>query len=185
LNKLLEDGNTLFKKGGLSEAAHRYQYALRRLPSSFAGQHRPLFEQLQIHLLLNLSRCKRKDGDDEEAVKLADRALQVSPVSYEAHYAKAKAHREGGRLREALAALTEASRVAPQNRDVHRIILRVRAEIKESEAKAAAEEERDNKRKLRADADSTTSGVDSSTGSSCARDFEESANAANNATVVA
>ncbi len=77
LNKLLEDGNTLFKKGSLSEAAHRYQYALRRLPGSFAGQHRPIFEQLQVHLLLNLCRCKRKAGMFDEAVELADKVLQV------------------------------------------------------------------------------------------------------------
>merc|ERR1712141_341317 len=32
LNKLLEDGNTLFRKGRLTDAAYRYEYALRRLP---------------------------------------------------------------------------------------------------------------------------------------------------------
>ncbi len=80
LNKLLEDGNTLFKKGSLSEASHRYQYALRRLPSSFAGQHRPIFEQLQLHLLLNLCRCKRKAGLFDEAVDLAEKVLNVSGV---------------------------------------------------------------------------------------------------------
>ncbi len=79
LNKLLEDGNTLFKKGSLGDACHRYQYALRRLPTSFAGQHRPIFEQLQVHLLLNLSRCKRKQGCHQEAVQLADKVLNVRP----------------------------------------------------------------------------------------------------------
>ncbi len=78
LNKLLEDGNTLFKKGSLSDACHRYQYALRRLPASFAGQHRPIFEQLQVHLLLNLCRCKRKAGLFDEAVELAEKVLNVS-----------------------------------------------------------------------------------------------------------
>ncbi len=32
LNKLLEDGNTLFRHGRLGEAAYRYEYALKRLP---------------------------------------------------------------------------------------------------------------------------------------------------------
>ena len=32
LNKLLEDGNTLFRHGRLNEAAYRYEYALKRLP---------------------------------------------------------------------------------------------------------------------------------------------------------
>merc|ERR1719232_2168987 len=32
LNKLLEDGNTLFRGGKMDEAAYRYEYALKRLP---------------------------------------------------------------------------------------------------------------------------------------------------------
>ncbi len=32
LNKLLEDGNTLYRRGRHEEAAHRYSYALKRLP---------------------------------------------------------------------------------------------------------------------------------------------------------
>lgn len=175
LNKLLEDGNTLFRKGSLSEAAHRYQYALRRLPNNMAGQHRPIFEQLQIHLLLNLSRCKRKAGLFAEAVELADKVLKVNPLNYEAHYAKAKAHREEGNLREALEDLTAAARVAPQNRDVHRIILRIKAEIGASEAKLKSS---------RADTDST-SGVDSTGSSGCTRDFEhEVSSRSNNSSVV-
>ena len=49
--------------------------------------------------------------------------------SFEAHYAKAKANREAGRLHAALQDLTEAMRVAPQNREVNRIILRIKEEI--------------------------------------------------------
>uniref|UniRef100_A0A4Y0BL15 RING-type domain-containing protein n=1 Tax=Anopheles funestus TaxID=62324 RepID=A0A4Y0BL15_ANOFN len=33
LNKLLEDGNTLYRKNRLQEASHRYQYALKKIPS--------------------------------------------------------------------------------------------------------------------------------------------------------
>ena len=32
LNKLLEDGNTLYRKNRFDEAAHRYGYAVRRIP---------------------------------------------------------------------------------------------------------------------------------------------------------
>lgn len=154
LNKLLEDGNTLFRKNNVSEAAHRYQYALRRLPSSFAGQNRPIFEQLQVHLLLNLSRCKRRSGLIDEALQLADQVLGINPVCFEAFYAKAKANREGGRLHSALNDLMEAARVAPQNRDVHKIILRIKEQISQAEME-----------KLKLQEDDSTSGVDS-TGSS-------------------
>jgi hypothetical protein len=34
LNKLLEDGNTLYKRDQLDSAAHRYQYALKRVPDT-------------------------------------------------------------------------------------------------------------------------------------------------------
>lgn len=61
LNKLLEDGNILYRKNRLQEAAHRYQYALRKLPepSSF-GEYSGTFSQLKVNFLLNHSRCKRK-----------------------------------------------------------------------------------------------------------------------------
>ena len=74
LNKLLEDGNVLFRKGRLKEASHRYSYALRKFPttSEQTGQgpehedqnhvlaHLQSFAQLKMNFLLNLSRCKRK-----------------------------------------------------------------------------------------------------------------------------
>ena len=76
LNKLLEDGNTLFRHGRLNEAAYRYEYALKRLPrlketcnsgfnqQSFGNQseafqepfEEDIFVVLKSHLLLNLSR---------------------------------------------------------------------------------------------------------------------------------
>merc|ERR1719317_988731 len=56
LNKLLEDGNTLYKKNKLAEASQRYQYAAKRVPSTNQGDHnKKVFDQLRIHLLLNLS----------------------------------------------------------------------------------------------------------------------------------
>lgn len=86
MNKLLEDGNTLFRNGRLDAAAYRYEYALKRIPRlkpSDASQENgtvntarnvknstrqksegkeDVFYQLKVHLLLNLSRTKRKQG---------------------------------------------------------------------------------------------------------------------------
>ena len=88
LNKLLEDGNTLFRNGKYDAAAYRYEYALKRIPrlkhsdtvsqvennindESSKLKDRPkqrnrekddVFAQLKSHLLLNLSRTKRKQG---------------------------------------------------------------------------------------------------------------------------
>lgn len=60
LNKLLEDGNVLYRKSRLREAAHRYQYALKKFPTEDQGEHNKAFHQLKINFLLNYSRCKRK-----------------------------------------------------------------------------------------------------------------------------
>ena len=89
LNKLLEDGNTLFRNGRYDAACYRYEYALKRIPRlkpSNGPQNTDnattvpnqkidirqknvekddVFSQLKIHLLLNLSRTKRKQGVSE------------------------------------------------------------------------------------------------------------------------
>lgn len=59
LNKLLEDGNTLYRKNRLQEASHRYQYALKKFPEG-STDHLKTFTQLKINFLLNYSRCNRK-----------------------------------------------------------------------------------------------------------------------------
>lgn len=58
LNKLLEDGNVLYRKSRLREAAHRYSYALSKFPP--ADELDATFKQLRLNFMLNYSRCKRK-----------------------------------------------------------------------------------------------------------------------------
>lgn len=64
LNKLLEDGNVLYRKQRLTEASHRYSYALKKFPTEAelgdSGDSVATFQQLRTNFLLNLSRCKRK-----------------------------------------------------------------------------------------------------------------------------
>ena len=199
LNKLLDDGNTLFKKGQLSEAAHRYQYALRKLPTVLGntankGATKATFEQLNVHLLLNLSRCKRKSGNLEEALDLANKVLHLQPTNFEAYYAKAKAHKAAGRLHAALQDLTEACRIAPQHREVHKVILKIKDEIHTQTTSSSSSDTKNtsntseytkntsntsglqSKSGLLTDRDST-SGVDSTGSSSCsAKDFENLSN---------
>jgi ankyrin repeat protein len=130
LNKLLEDGNTLYKRNKLAEAAQRYQYAAKRVPSMEQGAHnKKVFDQLKTHALLNLSRCKRKMLDYSQAVKVATEVLASQPSCYQAFHARAKAHHAAGHLHQALQDLTEAVRVAPQNRELHKILLTLKEEI--------------------------------------------------------
>lgn len=69
LNKLLEDGNILYRKNRFEDASYRYQYALIKISNieQLKIQNQPveldrnsIFNLVRANLLLNLSRCKRK-----------------------------------------------------------------------------------------------------------------------------
>ncbi|XP_015109906.1 protein TANC2 isoform X2 [Diachasma alloeum] len=143
LNKLLEDGNVLYRKERLKEASHRYAYALRKFPGapeqvhdaqSQEGSnlilHLQTFTQLKLNFLLNLSRCKRKMNEFEEAVELADEALNIRPSSYEAFYARAKARVDLGLYEDALIDVQEALQIAPvNNRQDRRVLCALKDEV--------------------------------------------------------
>ena len=101
LNKLLEDGNMLYRQGHLAEASHRYRYALKRLPPvAGVGEQQPQLEQLasqlstlSLHLLLNLSRCERRSGHYHEAARHAAQAIATHPACQEGYTARAKVSR--------------------------------------------------------------------------------------------
>ena len=128
LNKLLEDGNTLFKKSKMIDAAQRYQYAVKRVPH-VTGHHKTVFDQLRIHLLLNLTRCKRKMFENDDAIRLASQVLELQPKCYQGLHARAKAHHANGDLQLAVNDLTAAVRLAPDNRELHRILINLKQEI--------------------------------------------------------
>ncbi|XP_072759305.1 protein TANC2 isoform X1 [Anoplolepis gracilipes] len=141
LNKLLEDGNVLYRKNRLKEASHRYAYALRKFPASpeedCQGQEQghmmlqlQTFTQLRLNFLLNLSRCKRKMNECVEAIELANEALGVRSVSYEAFYARAKARVDLGLFEDALSDIQEALQNAPaHNRQDRRVLVALKDEI--------------------------------------------------------
>ncbi|XP_023349320.1 protein TANC2, partial [Eurytemora carolleeae] len=128
LNKLLEDGNTLYKRNKLSDAAIRYSYAYKRIPSD-QEKLQKVFDQLKIHLLLNLSRCKRKMKEYREAVEHASEVIQTFPHVFEAYHTRAKAYHSDGKLDAAYSDMTQAVRLAPQNRELHRNLLSIKEEI--------------------------------------------------------
>ncbi|XP_072932508.1 protein TANC2 isoform X2 [Epargyreus clarus] len=126
LNKLLEDGNMLYRKNRPSEAAHRYQYALKKInplisdeglstPSTQPVPHEHLsaFVQLKTNLLLNLSRCKRKLNEPSEALDLAARASLLRPNAFECAYAMSRAILAMNKPSEALPHARRALLLAP------------------------------------------------------------------------
>ncbi|KAL0269173.1 UNVERIFIED_CONTAM: hypothetical protein PYX00_006985 [Menopon gallinae] len=135
LNKLLEDGNTLYRKNRLQEAALRYQYALNKFPTDDLGAFAPTFHQLRINFLLNQSRCKRKMHDYVAAVELATQVLSLKPDSFEAFYARAKGRIDLRCFEDALSDIESAIKMAPgHNHEVLSVLARVRNEIQEEMA---------------------------------------------------
>uniref|UniRef100_A0A3Q2YES1 Tetratricopeptide repeat, ankyrin repeat and coiled-coil containing 1a n=1 Tax=Hippocampus comes TaxID=109280 RepID=A0A3Q2YES1_HIPCM len=128
LQKLMEEGNLLYKKGRMKEAGQRYQYALRKLPREGQGEELKGLKDLRVSLYLNLSRCRRKTNDFGIAEDFATKALDLKPRSYEAYYARARAKRSSRQFAEALADLHEAARLCPSNREIRRLLVRVEEE---------------------------------------------------------
>ncbi|KFQ19183.1 Protein TANC1, partial [Merops nubicus] len=131
LQKLMEEGNTLYKKGKMKEAAQRYQYALRKFPREGFGEEMKAFNELRVSLYLNLSRCRRKTNDFGMAEEFASKALDLKPKSYEAYYARARAKRNSRKLLAALADLREAAQLCPSNQEIKRLLARVEDECKQ------------------------------------------------------
>ncbi|KAM6179054.1 protein TANC1 isoform 2-T2 [Rhynchocyon petersi] len=131
LQKLMEEGNMMYKKGKMKEAAQRYQYALRKFPREGFGEDMKPFNELRVSLYLNLSRCRRKTNDFGMAEEFASKALELKPKSYEAYYARARAKRNSRQFVAALADLQEAVKLCPTNQEVKRLLARVEEECKQ------------------------------------------------------
>ncbi|XP_051040593.1 protein TANC1 isoform X2 [Phodopus roborovskii] len=131
LQKLMEEGNVMYKKGKMKEAAQRYQYALRKFPREGFGEDMRPFSELRVSLYLNLSRCRRKTNDFGLAEEFASKALELKPKSYEAFYARARAKRNSRQFLAALADLQEAVNLCPTNQEIKRLLARVEEECKQ------------------------------------------------------
>ncbi|XP_048339546.1 protein TANC1 isoform X1 [Sphaerodactylus townsendi] len=131
LQKLVEEGNIMYKKGKMKEAAQRYQYALRKFPRESFGEEIKAFNELRVSLYLNLSRCRRKTNDFGMADEFASKALDLKPTSYEAYYARARAKRNSRQFHAALSDLREAIKLCPGNQEIKRLLARVDEECKQ------------------------------------------------------
>ncbi|XP_053554307.1 protein TANC1 isoform X2 [Bombina bombina] len=133
LQKLMDEGNILYRKGKMKEAAQRYQYALRKFPREGLGEEIKAFNELRVSLYLNLSRCRRKTNDFGMAEEFASKALELKPKCYEAYYARARAKRNSRQFVAALADLHEALKLCPNNQEIKRLLSRVEEEFKQQQ----------------------------------------------------
>ena len=126
-----------------------------------------------------------------EALDLANKVLHLQPSNFEAYYAKAKAHKAAGRLHAALQDLTEALNIAPQHREVHKVILKIKDEIhsqttsSSGSSKTGTGKTESFMKKLSNEEGNSTSGVDSTGSSSCStKDFVDHEPLSNNSSIV-
>ncbi|XP_059471680.1 protein TANC2 isoform X2 [Neocloeon triangulifer] len=130
LQRLLEDGNLLYKRGRHQDAANRFYYAIKKLPPTSAQNSCEPFLLLHLQLLLNLSRCNLKLNNCEEAVQLAEMAMRIRPDSFEALFARARALLVLGELKCAQDDVNQALALVPQhNRTARKVILKLREDI--------------------------------------------------------
>ncbi|CAG5131025.1 unnamed protein product [Candidula unifasciata] len=135
LNKLTEDGCILYKKNRIKEASQRYQYALKKLPTTVRPEEVQTFQELKLSFLLNLSRCKRRMNEPQCAIDLATKAMELRPKCFEAYYARARARRDNRQYAAAQQDLVEALQLAPKNRELQRLLTRVKEECWEQMAR--------------------------------------------------
>uniref|UniRef100_A0A674DHP6 Tetratricopeptide repeat, ankyrin repeat and coiled-coil containing 2 n=1 Tax=Salmo trutta TaxID=8032 RepID=A0A674DHP6_SALTR len=131
LSKLIEEGDSFYKKGKVKEAAQRYQYALKKFPNEGFSVDLKTFRELKVSILLNLSRCRRKLNDFGMAEEFATKALELKPKSYEAYYARARAKRSSRQFPEALEDLNEAMKQSPNHPEIQRLLQRVEEECRQ------------------------------------------------------
>ncbi|XP_027878737.1 protein TANC2-like isoform X2 [Xiphophorus couchianus] len=127
LSKMIQEGDRLYKQGKVREAAQSYQSALHKFPRDELKT----FKQLRVCVLLNLSRCHRKMNDFSLAEEFATKALELKSNSYEAFYARARAKRSRRQFHAALEDLMDASRLCPSNREIQRLLSRVKEECRQ------------------------------------------------------
>ncbi|XP_055746086.1 protein TANC2 isoform X6 [Salvelinus fontinalis] len=131
LSKLIEEGDSFYKKGKVKEAAQRYQYALKKFPREGFSEDLKTFRELKVSIFLNLSRCRRKMNDFGMAEEFATKALELKPKSYEAYYARARAKRSSRQFPEALEDLNEAMKQSPNHCEIQRLLQRVEEECRQ------------------------------------------------------
>ena len=130
LNKLLQDGNTLYKKKDMEGAALRYSYASKRVPTASQGSYQKMFVQLKMHLLLNLCECKVRMSDYGAAISLATEVIVQHPACCQAYHARARAHQAAGDLDKACQDLTQAVRLTPHHRELCAQLIKIKEELR-------------------------------------------------------
>ena len=97
LNRLLEEGNALFRSNEYCQASQIYILALTHLSKSISFKdHSETTRNLKNSLILNLSRSERRQGNFIEAAKVVTEIIEEENNNIEALVTRAKAEMEMG-----------------------------------------------------------------------------------------
>ncbi|CAL8113048.1 unnamed protein product [Orchesella dallaii] len=123
LNKLLEDGVFLLHKGQYREAAHRFQYSLRKVPShQYHDESQVDIEEIWKNLTLNLIRCKIHMNESGDAMTMINELAEKYSECSEVFFEKAQVHKSMGNTdaarKEALFAMALNEKDVSNNADL-------------------------------------------------------------------
>jgi len=122
----------LYRQNKIAEAAHRYIYAIKRLPKQQL-EWTDTYCRVEDSLYLNLSRCERRLGNPGKALDLASRVVTTNPACIEARVARAKALKATGRKREALQEYLAIINMNPEKKELEKAIMKLKDELEKEE----------------------------------------------------
>ncbi len=133
LQKLLEDGNLLYHRGRVKDASHRFNYALRKYPEELFVNGQTLTPDLmkkarglQLKLTTGLARCKRRNGDYKDAIRLCSEAMELPELGgeevFEARFLRAKCHFDSQDSMRARQDAEEAVNLCPASREARQLL---------------------------------------------------------------
>uniref|UniRef100_A0A914X836 Uncharacterized protein n=1 Tax=Plectus sambesii TaxID=2011161 RepID=A0A914X836_9BILA len=129
LQKLIEDGNLLYRRGRIKDAAHRFNYALRKCATMVSNvnmeSHRKKLSELNCALLLGLARTKRRLGEFDGAVECCSEGLQLATSDeqrFEAHYLRAKCYFDAQDLERSRRDAQTAVQLRPTSTDARQLL---------------------------------------------------------------